>query len=430
MEAPRGSTFHIGRSDPVNGNRRRSTPRQSTGRPSSRLARGARPRQPLQPHSNNGGVRVALRTKGRKHLRDTENDDAATRSKKKRKVSPLEIQPSFAMMPVGFQQGHVLDTGYGGEWEFNLGQRISQIHEQCPNLDIYIVGYRLEERPGVAEDGFREAFPDAEKGKRINLPYFAVHCLPRELDEPDTIVLEDIGEVRNYELMNLNDLSLYWKQVAAFEDGPAVAKLLQSRARTTATAQRAGFLPSAHVGGRVYFPQRPKRLRNHGEDFSFKDAKGEDFPFDDSIWDETKQNVKSAITDGIPDHDKKRFWLDFMMTEDTNDWLEKVLPVSLYQFYDYYGKDINKEATKDDVQNKLRDVFIAFRSKLMNDNREFLESEDALKKCKNFKIYPENKFLKDYLSKGRLNKLSKWTPGNDEIVVYPTVEHKAKPEQL
>ncbi len=422
--------FNMGTGDSSNKSPRRSPQRQrarhqSARRRSARLAQKAH--RQLAPTTNH-----------KKQRRDIFCDEfLVTGSKKKRKVlhednkkkALLELQPSFAMMPVGFQQGRILDTNYGGAWEFKLGHWLSHIHQQYPNLDLYVVGYRMEERPGIGERGFRQAFPSAEEGKRINVPYFAVHGLHRDLMEPDTIVLEDIGENKMHELKKLDDLSLDWKQVATFEDSQAVVKLLVSKARTTSSAQRASILPSSHVGGRVHFPQRRKWAENHGEDFHYQGNNGEDFPFDDGIWGWTKHHVRNVITNGVSADKTKEVWRDFMKTKDTNHWVESVLPTVLDQFYIYYDEDIDRGKSEDDVRTKLRDAFTAYRSKLINDNREYMESEEALNQCKNFKIYPENTFLKMYLGKEGVNKLSQWIPGNDEVVVYPTVERIVEPKR-
>ena len=400
--------------------RRRSTVQQGPLRRSARLAG----RQPAASRPTNAD--------NLKHERDIFFDETQnTRRNKRRKVVlELQLQPSFAMLPNDFEQGKILDTGYGGEWEFELGHWLSHIHRQYPTLDLYVVGYRVEERPGINERGFREAFPDVEEGKRINVPYCAVHALPRELEEPDTIVLEDIGEERKHELKKLSDLSLHWKQVAVFEDSPTspvVVKLLISNEQTTIPAQRASFLPGADVGGRVYFPQRRSYAENHGEDFHFE-FDGGDFPFNDEIWGWTKHHVRIAIKNGVADDQKNAKWRAFMMTEDTNHWVESVLPTALDRFYIYHDEGIDRGKSEIDVRKKLREVFTNYRLKLHNDNHEYKEFAQALDQCKNFKIYPENQFLHNYLGKEGVNKLWKWTPGNDEVVVYPTVERMAEPE--
>jgi len=419
-----------GANDNGNSALRRSTRRRSTRlierRPVHQSSAGQNARR------NNNGQRLNENTangntnRNKRRNNDTANENANKRRKVAEKKDLSELQPSFAMMPVGYQPGRVLHTNYGElEWTFNLGHRLTQIHEQhCPTHDLYVVGYRVEERPGIADLQSPETFPGDHGGKRIDIPYFAVHALPQNYrqtrGDPQTIILEDGNE---RETTTLLDLSLRWENVATLENG-ALVKLL-----TAASSRTDDDLPPAYVGGYVHFPQRPRWARNPGEAFELK-VGNDTFPFSRDIWLYAKDGVKRFVTAySEGEEEKKEAFVTFMKTEDTNQWIEAVLPYAVDEFFQYYGLDRDKHLMEK-VQQNLKPVFEKYREQLLSDNLRYNRFVEALgdDQPKNFKIYPENSFLKNYFRNGPLKYISKWIPKNEhlaeneQVVVYPPVE--------
>ena len=399
--------------------RRNSNVHQSSAGQNAR--RNSNGQQRLNENATNGNS-----SRNKRRNDGTANENANKRRKVAEKKDLSELQPSFAMMPVGYQPGRVLHTNYGEvEWTFNLGHRLTQIHEQhCPTHDLYVVGYRVEERPGIADLKSPETFPGDHGGERIAIPFFAVHALPQNYrqtyGDPQKIILEDN---RKRETKTLLDLSLHWENVATLENG-ALVKLL-----TAASSRTDNDLPPAHVGGYVSFPQRPEWARNPGEAFELK-VGNDTFPFCGDVWMYAKSGVKRFVTAySESKEEKKEAWVTFMKTEDTNQWIEAVLPYAVDEFFQYYGLDRDKHLMEK-VRQDLKPVFEKFREQLLSDNLRYNQFVEALgaDQPKNFKIYPENSFLKNYLQKGDLNYISKWIPKNEQVdknkqvVVYPPVE--------
>jgi hypothetical protein len=102
----------------------------------------------------------------------------STTTKKRLKAAPIQvpqIAPKFVMKVRSLETlqstDPLLSIPYGGGTRiFDMKAHIMQISEQYPKLDLYLVGYRDEERPAIAS---------LHETERTHVPYFAVHGIPR-----------------------------------------------------------------------------------------------------------------------------------------------------------------------------------------------------------------------------------------------------------
>jgi hypothetical protein len=157
-------------------------------------------------------------------------------------------------------QDDILAIGYGaGTWQFDLTMHLTLIHEMLPDHDLYLVGYRNEERPvipGVSPD----------QHKRINVPFFAVHALPKgAASQPrgfDRLLGTQDG--RNC-LAEPYSMRLQWVKVGAFRTGQDVKMLVSSFARTTVGMGNDTDCSAGHLWFAIPVDYR----ENPGEDFVF-----------------------------------------------------------------------------------------------------------------------------------------------------------------
>ena len=71
-------------------------------------------------------------------------------------------------------------------WNFNLQFHIAEINKNFPDLNLFIVGYRDEERPAFDDQGRQSS------GERTNVPYFVVHARPQSAEYPRWLLLNDL----------------------------------------------------------------------------------------------------------------------------------------------------------------------------------------------------------------------------------------------
>jgi hypothetical protein len=334
----------------------------------------------------------------------------------KQVVKPMpEIDPVLAMIARESykEQKHVLAIGHDtGMWDFDLKTHLSMIQGTNTDCDFYLVGYRDEERAPIKS---------IDKYLRVNIPYFAVHALPRGAPQPNRIVSQDLLKLTE-RFFDMSELSMKWTKVASFPTGQEVYMLV-SVGRTTSRALRARSpeMSSASTGGQLWFPIPFDYDVNPGEDFKYehKDVNGgggEEFFFVEEIWESTLCTLKKELKN---EHESSAdTWKKFCGSEEKA-WLAALLPVAVDKFFKYED-DLPRNDCEREVTQLLAATFKIFKQKLDGNIRD--NEEEHCKDSLHFKIYPENELLKEYMSKD-CSHLSKWC--GKVKAVYPPVQPPA-----
>jgi hypothetical protein len=334
----------------------------------------------------------------------------------KQVVKPMPaIAPVLAMIARDFykNQEHVLAIGHDtGTWDFDLTTHLSMIQATYTDRDLFLVGYRDEER-----------FPikSIDEHHRVNIPFFAVHALPRGAPQPNRIVSQDL--LKNTErFFDISELSMKWTKVASFPTGQEV-HMLVSVGRTTSRALKAlsPEMSSALTGGQFWFPIPLDYNVNPGQDFTYKhkdvNGGGDDaFFFAQEIWELTLCILEKKLKN---EHESLAdTWKKFCGSEEKA-WLATLLPVAVDKFFEY-EEDLPREDCEGEVTLLLAAAFKIFKQKLHANIRD--NEEEHCKDSLHFKVYPENALLREYMSKD-CSHLSKWC--GKVKAVYPPVQPPA-----
>ena len=295
-------------------------------------------------------------------------------------ATELVIKPEFAMAKRSEVSNH--------EWIFNLESHITDVHQLEPQRDLFLVGYRDEERPNLLDER-----------QRTSIPFFAVHALDKGIPEPRLLMLYN-GDTKKEHLESLTAAPFTWKHVHTFPTGATVS-VLQFVGRTTKRSSQTQS--SISVGGQVFFPTSFDETENPGDDgfvFKIEDDNGNDDDryFDSEVWDWTRHWFKKAFAESAFDG-----WVDCCYRSKNAELLDIALPPALDAFFKV-NDDLDRDAVEDRVKKDLSDMFLRFKKKVIAHENHFLQlvkkggvaAKDAIR----FKIYPENEELRQYIKEG------------------------------
>ena len=325
----------------------------------------------------------------------------------------------FPMMTADFDHKNALSIGYGsGEnWEFDLTKNLAEIHEAYPHLNLFVIGYREEERPevGYFKDHFINAEGD-ELTQRLSVPFFVIHGLPTAYpDNQLKLALVDY-ETHSSKLVSLKDVKKKWTLLGNFGSSPTSPKawMMTSFARTSSRSRETDDRPSTHCGGLVVFPMPVDYYANPGDAFPalMIDGKMEDFPFDDDIWEATTEALMEQVD------------LEEFVRLPHAPWMDIILGVATEKFLEYYEDDLTSEDHGELIRDQLHGVFTTFKEEQLKQEMNYNHLGPMFEESMHFKIYPNNQFFQKYLSGGTVgagntnNFISKYVP-KDKVVVYP-----------
>ena len=292
-----------------------------------------------------------------------------------------------------------------GEWKFQLETHIRSIHGLYPDRDLYIVGYRDEERPNLLDES-----------ARTNVPYFVVHSLKSPSHAPSTLVVRDLEE-KTEEIKSLTDFRFAWKHLHSFPTGSKVHILECSGRRSNRSDKTQS---SMTCGGQFFFAKPFDTKTNPGDAFEFK-VDGDEFFFEEDIWCYVKPKLKAALAASAFEN-----WKDCCRRAKRQEFLGIILPLALDEFFDYHG-DLSRETHGKAVEKSLSNVLWEFKSKVVATEDRFEQmvakgesAQDAI----HFKVYPENDFLRKYLSGGAFHNPPSWISewAGKAKAVYPIHE--------
>ena len=325
----------------------------------------------------------------------------------------------FPMMTADFDQKNLLTIGYGsGEnWEFDLTKNLAEIHEAYPQLNLFVIGYREEERPEVGY--FKDHFVNAESDdltQRLSVPTFVIHGLPVGYPVEELKLALVDNETHSSELVSLKEVKKRWEDLGnlgSSSNSPKV-RMMMSFARTSTRSRETDDRPFTHCGGLVVFPTPVDYYANPGDAFTglMIDGEMEDYPFDDDIWESTKKAVK------------KQMDLEEFVHLPHERWMDIILDISTEKFLEYYEDELTLEDHGDLIRDQLQAVFTTFKDEQLKQEMNYDRLGPMFEESMHFKIYPNNQFFQKYLSGGDVdagntnNFISKYV-AKDKVVVYP-----------
>lgn len=305
---------------------------------------------------------------------------------------------------------NILSIGGPGtdDWEFKLGSYITTINMDYPCRDIYIIGYRDEERPNLF---------DAHK--RTSVPFFAVHTLKMGSPAPDTLVVTD-GLTRKEDRQSMSKSSFKWVHLHSFSNGETV-HILQFVGRTTKGSMREQR--GMTCGGKIFFPKRVKAKRNPGDAFEIS-LDGEVYYFDYEVWDSMKSGLKKTIRDSCFEN-----WIDCCCRAKKQEILSIAVPCALDAFFSVYD-DLDRSAHEDVVRKGLSEMFWQFKKDVSASEKLFEKMQlngSTADQAMHFKIYPSNQVLLNYIKAGNNSYISEWT--GKAMAVFPCTEETATSDE-
>eukprot|EP00977_Amphora_coffeiformis_P000549 scaffold132_cov170-Amphora_coffeaeformis.AAC.28 len=319
----------------------------------------------------------------------------------------LQVEPEFAMMTRNDEDGYTTDNvlaiGQGhGDWSFRLEDHIKSILEEHPGRDMYLVGYRNEERPNL--------FGGHE---RVRVPFFAVHTLAAGTPPPASLAFSDLENMTEQHV-SVACSPFTWDPLHEFPTGEKV-HMLRFVGRTTKHSSTS--LATLTCGAMVYFANGFDSKQNPGDAFQMK-LDGEDYFFSAEVWDLAKPKLKEALKESPFDN-----WFDCCLGAKKDVFLAIIVPIALAALFEYYEDD-GLEGHQDALNSRLSETFWAFRNQVKGDEKKFREMEVTgctANQATHFKIYPDNAVLRSYLSAGKNDWISKWAGNASDV--YPRVRH-------
>ena len=285
------------------------------------------------------------------------------------------VKPVFAMAKRSEEEGNCHD------WAFKLETHLMAIKAQVPGRDLYLVGYRDEERPNLFD-----------ANKRTSVPFFAVHALDKGRPAPQTIMLYD-GEAKTEEEQSLNVAPFQWVLNHTFPSGETVS-MLQFKGRKTKRASQTQS--TITVGGQVFFPiefNSSKENPGDGDDNAFIMIEGEEFFFDSEVWGWAKPKLRNDINESPFEN-----WVDVCCRAKRAEFLAIAMPAALHGFFHVYD-DLDRSVHEEQVMKYLSTMFLRFKKKVI-DHQKRNHRAAAAEGAVHFKIYPDNPELHRYLEKG------------------------------
>ena len=288
----------------------------------------------------------------------------------------LVIKPEFAMAlrTEETKERSVLSIGgpSTADWVLNLEEHVTTIHREHPGRDLYLVGYRDEERPNLF---------DAHK--RTSVPFFAVHTLEAGSHAPKTLVVTD-GLTKTEERQSIAVSPFKWVQLHTFSTGETV-HMLQFIGRTTkhSTKDQSGMT----CGGQVFFPQRFDSKQNPGDSFEIT-LDGEVYYFDSEVWDHAKRGLKQALKQSPFEN-----WLDCCCRAKKAEILSIAVSSALEAFFLVYD-DLDRTVHEDTVKKGLSEMFWQFKKEVADSEKLYKQMEaigETAEQAIHFKIYPRKR---------------------------------------
>lgn len=277
--------------------------------------------------------------------------------------NPLVIEPEFAMVVRDNDSsfhGNILAIGdhVAGNWLFNLEDHITTIRQEYSGRDMYLVGYRDEERPNL----FHEH-------ERTSVPFFAVHTLASGSPAPTILVFSDLEE-KTEERISIARSPFKWVLLHSFATGEKV-HMLRFGGRITKHSTKTQS--TSTYGSKVYFPNRFDSKQNPGDAFEIQ-LDGEAYFFDSEVWDLSKPGLKAALKESDFEN-----WKDCCLRAKKADFLSMVVPIAMDAFFEYY-ESLYKTAHQSSVEASLSETFWAFRNKVVDKEKEYGKMELAVRR--------------------------------------------------
>lgn len=315
----------------------------------------------------------------------------------------LEVNLEFAICQLDLYEdaSHVLRVREDDpeQWRFDdLESKIEEISATNPQKQVFLVGYRNEERP-----------PLVHETERCCVPFIAVHCLDKEAPE----YFVKLGNAEKHEadiIVPLTNLPFKWVSCGKTASGKEV-KVLNSKSGPTLRSSSV----KSYSDHQVWFPTQFDCSGNLLSEFYFCDGElvsdsehNACYVDDDDVWEPSIRELgRGELEDG-----KEEF---IRLMKETPELLRETLTPIIQRNMTELFEELEEHSAElaDSIEESLKSA--------IKQRKEEMATYDSIKcglvDAVHYKIYPDNDVLKKYLALGGLHYVNKYADKASKV--YP-----------